>query len=56
MIGDTINDALCAKGANVAFVGVDWGYHNNDVLIENGAIYIASDFQDLRVNLNRLVP
>ena len=56
MIGDTINDALCAKGANIAFVGVDWGYHHNDVLIENGAIYIASDFQDLRVNLNRLVP
>ena len=47
LIGDTINDALCAKGANIAFCGVDWGYHDNQSLRDNGAFHIATDFADL---------
>ncbi len=54
-IGDTINDALCAKGAAIPFVGVDWGYHDNQLLRDNGAVHIARDFTDLVDELNALV-
>lgn len=55
MIGDTINDALCAKGANIAFVGVDWGYHDNHILRAHDAVHIASDFPDLVQYVNQLI-
>ena len=54
-IGDTINDALCAKGAAIPFVGVGWGYHDNEVLRSHGAVHIADDFADLEMQLNALV-
>lgn len=55
MIGDTINDALCAKGANIAFLGVDWGYHDNGTLRAHDAVHIASDFPDLVHYVNQLI-
>lgn len=55
LIGDTINDALCAKGAKIPFIGVDWGYHSNQLLRDNGAVHIASDFTDLCEKLAELV-
>lgn len=55
-IGDTINDALCAKGAGVRFIGVDWGYHDNDVLRAHEAVHIALDFEDLTKTLAKFVP
>lgn len=54
-IGDTVNDALCAKGARIPFVGVDWGYHDNQLLRDHGAVHIARDFTDLVDELNALV-
>ena len=55
-IGDTINDALCASGAKIPFIGVDWGYHDNDVLLAHGAVHIAPDFEALVSYCNALVP
>ena len=45
--GETIKDALCASGAKIPFIGVDWGYHDNQILRENGAVHIATDFEEL---------
>ena len=56
MIGDTANDALCAKGAGIAFIGVDWGYHDNAILQAHDAAHIAKSFIDLQRSLNQLVP
>ena len=55
LIGDTINDALCAKNAHIGFMGVSWGYHDDADLIEAGAFHIASDFSDLVTILNEAV-
>ena len=55
LVGDTVNDALCAKGAGIAFIGVDWGYHDNQLLRDNGAVHIASDFTDLVIEAEKLV-
>ena len=55
LIGDTLNDAHCAKNAHIGFVGVSWGYHDNADLIEAGAFHIASDFSDLVTILNEVV-
>ena len=56
LIGDTINDALCAKGAKISFIGCDWGYHANDLVLANGASYIAQTFPNLVEKANQLVP
>jgi phosphoglycolate phosphatase len=42
MVGDTQYDIAMAKAANVRAVGVAWGYHPADELIEAGADHIAS--------------
>lgn len=55
LIGDTVNDALCAKGAHVPFIGVDWGYHDNQLLRDHGAVHIATDFEDLTTSIDQLV-
>ena len=55
LIGDTVNDALCASNAKIAFVGVGWGYHDDDVLRSYGARHIANDVPDLLKNLNEIV-
>lgn len=52
MIGDTSYDMLMAKSANVRGIGVSWGYHVPDVLVEAGAHSIAVDFNDLYTQLN----
>lgn len=56
LIGDTLNDANCAKNAHVGFVGVSWGYHDDDELRQAGAFHIASDFPDLVNVLNAHIP
>ena len=47
MIGDTINDALMAKNCGIKFIGVQWGYNDSKVLIENNAYSIVENFSDL---------
>lgn len=41
MIGDTSYDMMMAKAAGCAAIGVAWGYHNADALIEGGADVVA---------------
>ena len=46
-IGDTAWDMRMAKAANVAGIGVDWGYHPVTNLQEAGAARIVSSMRDL---------
>jgi phosphoglycolate phosphatase len=48
MIGDTAFDMAMARGAGARAIGVGWGYHCRDLLIEAGASAIAEDFSALR--------
>lgn len=47
LVGDTIIDGGCAKDAGIGFVGVTWGYHPDETLVEMGAIDIAGSFDRL---------
>jgi len=37
LVGDSETDALTAKNAGIAFIGVSWGFRSREVLISNGA-------------------
>lgn len=56
LIGDTVNDARCARNAKMDFVGVSWGYHADAILTEEGACYIAPDFPELVRFLTAHIP
>jgi phosphoglycolate phosphatase len=47
MIGDTSYDMAMAKAAGVLAIGVTWGYHGRDELIEAGADLIADHPNDI---------
>lgn len=47
MIGDTSFDMMMARNANVAAIGVAWGYHPVEALSEAGAEHIAWSSQDI---------
>ena len=47
VIGDTVFDILMAQNAGVASVGVSYGNHSADRLIDAGADVIIDDFADL---------
>ena len=51
MIGDTSYDMAMARDAGVAAIGVAWGYHEPDMLIEAGAVAVVEDFAALRAKL-----
>ncbi len=53
MVGDTSFDMLMATAADVAAIGVGWGYHDAEELAEAGASAVARDFPEL---LEKLVP
>jgi phosphoglycolate phosphatase len=42
MIGDTAFDMAMAQAAGVRALGVDWGYHTSDELVEAGAEAVAT--------------
>ncbi len=48
IIGDTIFDIAMGKAADVRAIGVDWGYHEANELIEAGAIAVALDAAHLK--------
>lgn len=48
MIGDTSFDMEMARAAGVRAIGVDWGYHAADELIEFGAQSVAKNAMQLR--------
>ena len=43
IIGDTVFDMAMGANAGVRAIGVDWGYHEADELLEAGAIGVALD-------------
>ena len=43
MIGDTTFDMIMARSAGTAAIGVTWGVHESDELIEAGASHIVDD-------------
>jgi phosphoglycolate phosphatase len=47
MIGDTSYDMAMARAAGVGAVGVAWGYHEPQLLIEAGAHHIADHPRDI---------
>ncbi|MDH5188364.1 MAG: HAD-IA family hydrolase [Rhodospirillaceae bacterium] len=47
MIGDTTYDMEMAISAKTSAVGVGWGYHEKDELLEAGAIGVADNTDDL---------
>ncbi len=51
-VGDSEVDCITAKNANVACVGVTWGFRDKSVLIENGADYLADTPEDLETILS----
>ncbi|WP_417620368.1 HAD-IA family hydrolase [Parasphingorhabdus sp.] len=53
MIGDTSFDMAMAVNARVRAVGVDWGYHDEQELIDAGAEVVAAAMADLNGILNR---
>lgn len=54
MIGDTSYDMLMARSAGVAGIGVAWGNHLADELVEAGACHILDHYADLPACLVRL--
>lgn len=47
MIGDTSFDMAMARAAGARAIGVAWGYHSVDDLVEGGAQVVAVDPRDL---------
>lgn len=47
MIGDTSFDMEMARNAGVKSIGVTWGYHSQEEMIEAGALSIVSSFDRL---------
>lgn len=47
MIGDTSYDMAMAKAAGVTAIGVGWGYHDREDLMEAGADYFAERPSDI---------
>lgn len=47
MIGDTSFDMQMAKNADVHAIGVNWGYHSHQTMLQAGADVIVDDFKAL---------
>ena len=52
MIGDTAYDMAMARAAGVRALGVAWGYHAPDELIEAGAEAVAATPAELEALLD----
>lgn len=53
MIGDTSYDILMARSAGVPAIGVAWGYHTAEELVEAGAAEVALDYAHLMALLGK---
>ena len=47
MVGDTVFDMQMAAAAGVRAIGVSWGYHEPEELLEAGALDVAGDMAEL---------
>jgi phosphoglycolate phosphatase len=55
MVGDTTFDMRMAANASVAAIGVTWGYHAAEELVDAGAQVLVERFADLLPAADRLV-
>ncbi len=55
MIGDTSYDMEMARAAGVHAIGVNWGYHPHDMLVQSGAADIVSDYAELGRRIEALM-
>jgi phosphoglycolate phosphatase len=55
MIGDTVHDMRMAKAADVAAIGVTWGYHERADLIAEGADVVIDSFDQLDGAIDQLL-
>ncbi len=53
VIGDTTYDIHMACNANVKSIGVAWGYHDADELLEAGAACVVQDYSELAMAVNK---
>ena len=54
MVGDASYDMEMARAAGVFAIGVEWGYHDVDILLGSGAQEILNHFNDLDAMLEGL--
>lgn len=54
MIGDTSYDMAMARSAGVRGLGVSWGYHPDEALVEAGAVEVLADFAAMPAALTTL--
>ena len=47
LVGDTLTDSGCARNAGIGFIGVSWGYNKPEILREDGALAVLTDFAEL---------
>ena len=52
MIGDTTFDMIMARSAGTAAIGVSWGVHESNELIEAGADHVVNDVLCLYDTIN----
>lgn len=53
-IGDEVRDYEGAKGANIEFIGVSWGYNSEEGLKNIGVSRIVNDFNELKNKIVKL--
>lgn len=53
MVGDTVFDMTMARNAGVPAIGVAWGYHQPDQLLQAGALDVVESFDALLDALRR---
>lgn len=54
MIGDTSYDMAMARAAGVTAIGVAWGYHEREELLDAGAHFIVERPQDIIAHLKEI--
>ena len=47
MVGDTTYDICMAVNARTRAIGVSWGYHETEELLDAGAEIVLDNYQDL---------
>lgn len=53
MVGDAVNDILCAKNAGVFSVAVTWGTNKEDILLDANPNIVVENIQELKQAINR---
>jgi phosphoglycolate phosphatase len=55
MIGDTAYDMAMARAAGATAIGVTWGYHSRDMLVNAGSHTLVDRFADLEAAIDTLL-